>query len=229
MVSLSVAIMAHPDRSAFIPTLQSRLGSQVPVIFDQKNDRWDTGRRSLLAYDPDATHHLVIQDDALPAPHLLLGLTRWIPRLPESALCLYSGNIRHFRSIYRQKAKPPCFLQMRQLQWGVAVVLPTKHIPEIVEMGDSLSKIGNYDMRITMWCVENALPVLYPQRCWVDHRKTPSLVPGRSPARQALYPWPHSIREWGRRVQKPTIVACPEFQRHSGGREFYPNLKGTHV
>lgn len=229
MVSVSVAIMAHPSRAAFIPTLQSRLAGPAAVVFDEKNDRWDTGRRSLLAFDPDATHHLVIQDDAVPAPALLQGLHRWLPSLPESALCLYSGNIGQFRRIYRQRAKPPCFLQMRQLQWGVAVVLPTKVIPAVVEMGDALEQIGNYDMRIGMWCVENALPVLYPQQCWVNHRQTPSLVQGRSPRRQALLPWQHSVREWGRGVKQPRIISCPEFSRQPGGREHYPTLKGSHL
>lgn len=221
--------MAHPSRAAFIPSLQSRLASPASVVFDEKNDRWDTGRRSLLAYSPDATHHLVIQDDAIPASALVQGLNRWLPRLPESALCLYSGNISQFRRIYRQRARPPCFLQMQQLQWGVAIVLPTKFIPAVVEMGDALEQIGNYDMRLSMWCVENDLPVLYPQQCWVNHRRTPSLVPGRSSQRQALLPWPHSVRDWGRALKRPIIVPCPEFKRNPGGREHYPALKGAQL
>lgn len=229
VVQVSAAIMAHPSRRKFIPSIQARLGRYVPVVWDEIGDRWDTGRRSLLAYDPKATHHLVIQDDAIPAPDLMRGLELWLPRLPESVLCLYSGNIGSFRVIHRRAARPPCFLNMRQLQWGVAIVIPTKFIPAIVEMGDAMPEIGNYDMRIGMWCVENGVPVLYPQQCWVEHRTTPSLVPGRSARRRALSPWQHSMTRWGRQMKKPLIIDCPEFSRNPGGREHYPDLKGSAI
>ena len=49
VITLSAAIMAHPKRRAFVPELLDWLGDPtIPVIYDRKSDRWDTGRRSML-------------------------------------------------------------------------------------------------------------------------------------------------------------------------------------
>lgn len=61
--TLSVAIMAHPKREAMVADLLTRLDREVPVVWDQINDRHDTGARAMEAFDPACTHHLVIQDD----------------------------------------------------------------------------------------------------------------------------------------------------------------------
>ena len=82
---LSVAVMAHPKRADLIPALCDSIDADVPVVWDERNDRWDTGRRALLAFDPAATHHLVVQDDALVCRDLVAGLQRALPHVPREA------------------------------------------------------------------------------------------------------------------------------------------------
>lgn len=65
MKKLSITIMAHPSRADLIPALQKAIGGDVPVVFDEKQNVWDTCRRAWLAHDMSAEYGLVIQDDAI--------------------------------------------------------------------------------------------------------------------------------------------------------------------
>jgi hypothetical protein len=48
-VTLSVVFMAHPSREAQVAEIQSRLDRpDIPIVWDERNNRWDTGRRSML-------------------------------------------------------------------------------------------------------------------------------------------------------------------------------------
>lgn len=218
--------MAHPSRSHLYEPLSEKLG--IGITLDSRDDRWDTGRKSLLAYDSEATHHLVIQDDAVPAADLLLGIEAWLPHLPKSILCLYSGRLQTWRRIHARHAKPPCFLQMNDIQWGVALVVPTDCIDVLVKNGDRLTRVGNYDMRLGLANrATYKLPVLYPSPSWVDHAHTPSLVPGRSPSRHALNALTaeQSVLDWAVPGDAP-IIKCPDFNRRPAGQQFYRTGRG---
>lgn len=211
--------MAHPKRQHLIPRLCKRLGvAQDVVVWDQFNDRWDTGRRSLLAHqaNPQATHHMVIQDDAVPAKDLVRAVEHWVPRLPDAVLCLYAGRVREFRITLSRKRPPsPSWLQMRKINWGVALVFPVQYVKPIVAYGDTRVEMENYDMRMSEWCVLNSLPVLYPYPSWVNHETTASLVPGRSPHRKAVISLgpTQSALKWGTR--NAPVVKIPDFVRAS--------------
>jgi hypothetical protein len=87
--------MAHPKRAEFIPELLEALGQDIPVTWDQKNNRRDTGKRAMLAYDPGCTHHAVIQDDVLPLPGSGESLPGILGQVDEGCpLCGYVGTVR---------------------------------------------------------------------------------------------------------------------------------------
>lgn len=224
MTVLSVAIMAHVSREELYVPLAESLGSDVTLCVDDGTlGRWGNGRRSLLSYSPEATHQLVIQDDALPAQDLRIGLEGWIPHLPDSILCLYSGKLAKWRAIHDRFAQPPCWLQMEQIQWGVALVVPTFYIETLVARADQMARIDNYDMRLSEANLRtHRLPVLYPSPSWAQHAHTPSTVPGRKPNRHALQALTQeeSALDWGTPGQSP-IIRVPDFQRRAGGRQYY--------
>lgn len=175
--------MAHPRRSDFIPDLDAALDRPATVVWDDgSNSRWGTGRRALLAYDPDATHHLVLQDDAVIPRDLVAGLEAALKHAPQHVpVCLYVGKVRPYREMvveYVGRAKDASWLVMDRLNWGVAVVLPTSIIDEVVAYCDTLT-IPNYDSRMSKWFEAKDIPVWYPWPSLVDHRESPSLVPGR--------------------------------------------------
>lgn len=190
MTHITVAIMAHPARAAFIPELVERLDVfPDAIVWDRSNDRWDTGKRSMLAADPAADYHMVIQDDTIPAPDLIAGVRNALAHVPAgSPLMLYVGNVRPFaREIDRQTAgiDGPAFLSFRETYWGPALVYPTAQIPDIVRWCDR-GRIPNYDRRVGLWYARERIPVWATWPSLVEHRPdTPSLVAGRNADRQA--------------------------------------------
>jgi hypothetical protein len=181
---VSVAIMAHPRRAAFVPELQAKLDRESTVVWDDgSNSRWGTGRRALLAYDPDATHHLVIQDDAVIPRDLAAGVEAALTHAPDNVpLCLYVGKVRPYRELVAEyvgrAAGGASWLVMDRLNWGVAVVVPVALIEAMVAACDAQT-IPNYDSRMSAYFEANDIPVWYPWPSLVDHRESPSLVPGR--------------------------------------------------
>jgi hypothetical protein len=183
---VSVAIMAHPRRAAFVPELESALDRPPTVVWDDgSNSRWGTGRRALLAYDPTATHHLVIQDDAVIPRDLVAGVEAALTNTPgDVPLCLYVGKVRPYKEMvadYVARAENASWLVMDRLNWGVAVAVPTRHIDDLVAWCDR-GRIPNYDSRMSTYFEANSIPVWYPWPSLVDHRESPSLVPGRGHA-----------------------------------------------
>lgn len=186
-MSVSVAVMAHPRRARFVAELEDRLDWDATVVWDEGlNSRWDTGRRALLAYDPAATHHLVVQDDAVVPRDLVAGLEAALGHVPaDSPVCLYVGRTRPYREMVREyvaRAEAGAsWLVMDQLCWGVAVAVPTRHIDPMVAWCDGLS-IPSYDTRMSRWFEHEGIETWYPWPSLVDHRESPSLVPGRGHA-----------------------------------------------
>ena len=223
-MKLSVAVMAHESRAHLWEPLVDSIGDAFAFVDDGTLGRWGNGRRCLLAYDPGATHHLVIQDDAVPALDLIAAIEAWLPHLPESILCLYSGRVRDWRRIHDARSKPPCWLQMKQIQWGVALVVPTRIIEDTVRVGDRMPRIGNYDLRLSEANLRmHKVPVLVPSPSWVDHAYAESTVPGRKPNRHALMSIPaeQSVFDWFPDPRYGDIIRVPEFYRRPNGQQYY--------
>lgn len=183
-VRVSAIIMAHPRRKDFIPALLDKLDRPAEVVWDERNDRWDTGRRSWLAVDRTASHGLVLQDDAVIPHDLIAGIEQALTTVPAtSPLCLYAGRVRPFRELVQymvnQAGPDTSWLTMDQIHWGVGIVLPVQHIEPCIEWGDGRPEVPNYDRRIGRWAQHRKLTVYYPWPSLVDHRASPSLVPGR--------------------------------------------------
>lgn len=187
-IRLSTVIMAHPSRAAQVAELEQMLDRPVTVVWDERNDLWDTGRRALLAHPADATHHLVIQDDVLVCRDLLAGLEQGLAHVPDGALVsLYAGYPRPaqdpMRKLIARTKSNTAWLQLPRINWGPAVVVPVQHIDDIVAFGDRID-IRSYDQRIGRWCVARKVPAFHTWPCLVEHRDIPSLL-GRRPGRHA--------------------------------------------
>ncbi len=186
VISLSVVIMAHPKRKAQVDHVLAALGHEVPVVWDQKNDRWDTGKRSMLAYDPGCSHHLVIQDDVLVCRDLIEGVKAALEHVAAGApLCLYVGRRRPrehqvAKAAARANSLGASFITMHTLNWGPGIVVPTAAIPAMIAYSDKLTDIKNYDRRLSRyWELEAHVRVWYTWPSLLDHADGPSLVAGR--------------------------------------------------
>lgn len=194
-MSVSVAVMAHPKREEFVPGLVNAIGGDVAVVWDRRNDRWDTGRRALLAFEPDATHHLVIQDDAVVPDGLVAECVRVVANVPAGhPISLYMGRTRTRPRRYQMAplvrtalSRGASFAVFSGPWWGVAVMLPTSSIRAVVEFGDRNPHGSvNYDHRIAQYFDSVGKPCYYTVPSIVDHRTdTPSLT-GRAGGRRAF-------------------------------------------
>lgn len=200
-VRLSVAVMAHPKRARYVEHLLPRLDVEdPPVVWDRFNDRWDTGRRALMSYEPDATHHLVVQDDAVPCRDLVQGCARLLEHVPpEAPVGLYVGYARtqpwRFSMVPlinlagRRRA---AFLIFEGPWWGQSLIVPTADVPDIVSFGDRHPEIENYDHKIANWYARQNIECWYTMPSLVSHRTDgPSLVPGRGNGRRRVSAWFH--------------------------------------
>lgn len=216
-MKLSVALMCHASRRHLWQPLAGQLGDVTVCEDDGRLGRWGNGRRALLAYDKSATHHLVLQDDAVPAEDLRIGIEEWLTHLPDAILCLYAGKLAVWRQTVTKYATPPCWLRMSHVQWGVGLVMPTHTIADTVKIGDRLTTVKNYDWRYSLANHKtHRLPVYYPTPSWVEHAETPSTVPGRKPNRHALTCLSEydSVLDWGTPGETPTITV-PDFVRRA--------------
>jgi hypothetical protein len=192
---VSVAIMAHPKRALWVPELEYQLENQARVVWDQKNDRWDTGRRAMLAYEPGATHHMVVQDDAILSRDFLAGVTRAVSSIAQDVpVGLYFGAITPHPMETRRMFERARQLDARWVAhpgpwWGVAVVVPTKWIDEMIEWGDQHPQVENYDRRMARFFQSKSIPCFYTMPSLVQHRteNNPSLVPGRTGKKRVAY------------------------------------------
>lgn len=183
-IRMSAAIMAHPRRADMVRQLLDHLGREVTVVWDEHNDRWDTGRRAMLAYDPSCTHHAVIQDDVVIGRDLLTGLEKALGRVPSDVpLCGYVGRVRPnkervHKMVQKARIASASFITMSELLWGPLIVVPVEHVDAMIAYCDPLN-IANYDMRLSRYW-EGRSRVWYTWPSVVDHADTPSLVPGRT-------------------------------------------------
>lgn len=179
-VRLSVSVMAHPARTAYVPELLETLDVPATVVWDERSDRWDTGRRAWLAHDPGATHHLVLQDDALPCRDLSAGLSKALEHVPENPVGLYVGTARPANQLMGAMVShatrtDSAFLSGEGPWWGVGVAMPTAFIEPMLAWCDA-QKIEAYDRRIASYFKACGIRCFYTMPSLVDHRSGPSLI-----------------------------------------------------
>lgn len=183
MPRLSVKIMAHKKRAHLVPELVERLGlTDDDVIWDRRNDRWDTGRRAWEAVDQSAQWGMVVQDDALPCADLIAGMEKALERVPENVLVSpYIGTRRPSkgkidRIVQEAAAAKAAFIEMPSLNWGVAITAPTRIIDGMLPWCD-VQDYPNYDRRIGRYAID-----VLRMGTWctfpslIEHRDIPSLI-----------------------------------------------------
>jgi hypothetical protein len=205
-MKLSVAIMAHPTRKAFVDELLPQLPGAV-VVWDERNDRWHTGRRSMLAFSARADWHLVVQDDALLCKDFLGQVREALAEVADGPAAFYCGRSGQFGSSSSFDALNNAFRKGERWVkapgpfWGPAVAVRTVDIPAMVRWCDRRPDIPNYDRRMSRYFHHLKRDCWYSVPCLVEHRvgaENPSLVVGRgnSRGRTAALWFPLGRDEW---------------------------------
>jgi hypothetical protein len=183
---ISACIMGHPARGHFIRELQVEL-PEAELRLDRGLGRWDTGARAMQAYDPAASHHLVIQDDAILSRDLLGACELIVEHSGDRVVALYLGGARPYAdrvelALERAWRLGAAFIEGPGPWWGVGVLFPVEWIDLCVEWGAAHEHIENWDLRVTTFFRRERRNCLYTVPSLVEHRpvaENPSLVPGR--------------------------------------------------
>lgn len=186
MAKLSCSIMAHPSRKTWIPELLNQLPTAT-TVWDEKNEVWDTGKRALQAFEPDATHHLVVQDDAVLSKDFWKTCQNIVEHSGKYPVALYMGRTSRYYCRRADTCRGPWFA-LEGPRWGPAIILPTACIPEAVAWGDQDRKTRGYDGKLTRYFRYAKTTCLYTVPSLVDHRgvrENPSLFAGRTADRHA--------------------------------------------
>lgn len=177
--------MAHPKRETLVRRLKRQLPNFTTVTWDEKNDRWDTGSRAIGSFDPNKTHHLVLQDDAILPHRFMTGLENAMVRVPPLApLVLFTTRSAIWRPLLDIIPRGTSYLIMDRIWWGVGIVYPSALIPSLLSYCDRGTS-SQYDHRVGDYFAFRRIPVYYTWPNLVNHHPGPSLILGRSGRRRA--------------------------------------------
>ncbi len=179
-VKVSYTIMAHPKREKWA----EELAVQIPatITWDQKNDRHDTGYRAIEAYDADATHHCVVQDDVILCDDFKKNVKSACSYADSKApIGLYYGgkgkvSSAHVKAALEADRFNASWIVRKGPIWGPSIVYPTSTIPGLLKYFKN-SVVENYDRRVMMYYQKQNTKCWYTYPSLVDHRQedNPSL------------------------------------------------------
>jgi hypothetical protein len=201
---LSFTVMAHEKRKEWAEEIAAEIGCDI--TWDRRNDRHDTGARAIEAYNPKATHHVVVQDDALLCGDFVNTLTEACRYAhPFAPLGLYHGGKGGARSAHVVAHNHAVDAGARWLIrkgpiWGPGIVYPVATIPDLLKYFKT-SAVQNYDRRVMRYYQSVEQDCWYTVPSLVDHRteENPSLCGHDLPNRHArLFAGPQtpSVLRW---------------------------------
>jgi hypothetical protein len=214
IIRLSAAVMTHPSRLPHARALQDRhpeLGLRI-VVDPAPEEGPSTLRTARLAWRSvadDATHHLVVQDDARLCDAFLACLTAALTAMPDRAVCLFTEWGSETSHVARLAA-------LFDASWAevvdhyipsVALVLPIQ-LARAFGQGSAGSTPDDVALRTFLMRMGVKAFVAVPNL--VDHRQVqPSLTMNdyMGPRRSVCFPpAPTSEVIWSSRVFEPGVV-----------------------
>lgn len=185
---VSFTIMAHKKRARWARALAAKIG--CGITWDKVNDRHETGLRAIQAYDDKATHHCVVQDDAIICKGFVEAVKEACCYLPDGApASLYHGGFNkesiHSQAFDRAVSSGASWLVRKGPIWGPAIIYPVSTIEDLVKFYEE-SEVQNYDRRVMRFYQKNN------QKCWYS---VPSLVQHRVEGNPSLSGHDGNIRQ----------------------------------
>lgn len=202
--------MAHPDRCEQVAQLDRHLGNPgLPVGWDDEgppsrdpNRAWRTARKAWELRDDGADWHLLIQDDAIANPDLLRVAACALRYVPERAVVsFYMGRNRPVPGVWTTLAKKAdeqgaAWIVGPLLMWGVAVAVPTKKIPDMIEYADRKHQLAD-DQRVGRWAHSRGLEPWFTWPSLVDHPPEGSLSGHRAVRVAHRFADHGTVFDWG--------------------------------
>lgn len=172
-IRLSFSIMHLPTsaaRRSLVRNMISKMGGPKQIEKDcvgwevvedyGKLGAHETSRRAWLSSYryTKATHHLVLQDDAVLCKDFLKGVVAALTYNPLAAVSLYANR----RNIETAKELGVSWASFRDGLWGIAVAMPSKWVQPYLQWSQTNipPTYPHDDRRLALWLWEHDLPAL---------------------------------------------------------------------
>jgi len=166
---LSIVIMAHPDRKIMANELSASLGG-VPIVWDRKNNVWDTCKRAWQAIDTTAKYGLVLQDDVIPCRDFQARAEALLNGRFVYNFFIHSGFVAR---IEKALCEGKNYFIMPSIYGEIALCMPTNYINSMINYVERHG--ARSDTLISTWARTAKLRIRYPIPSLVDHRSGDSL------------------------------------------------------
>ena len=180
MTSVEIHVVAHPARREQATSLQGLVDAEDVWMDDKGLGEWKNHLRAwtYLSYS-NATHAVVLQDDAVPIPEFREYAVRAAENVPDHMVSFYVGTHRPRKgevlaATVQADSLGASWLTADTLMWGVGVMIPVKRIPEMLEAVESTDL--PYDQRLGSWSEQMGEKVYYTWPSLVDHMDQESTV-----------------------------------------------------
>ncbi len=156
-VRLSVCILAVPERRLRARRLLKQIGAppeHVDIVFDKRRDGpWLAGQQAWERRSGNATHHLVLEDDAVVCGDLYEGAKAMLRAVPDSPVMLYATTPPGADAAYHEALATGRHWVLTHGFWTVAPVLPVDLIDPIIDWARSHTRHDwqdSYDKRLSV-------------------------------------------------------------------------------
>ncbi|MEU7488986.1 NAD(P)-dependent oxidoreductase [Streptomyces sp. NPDC042319] len=210
-VTLSGAVMAHPKRLKEARLLaEADPEGRIRVTTDPEPEGRPTALRTALVswgcVAPDATHHLVLQDDVLLADGFYEQVERVASRVPDEAVSFYAGWEARNGAVARLAALTgsPWAYTLQEHVPCQALMLPADVARGYVRFQEEHGEGWPYDVVMQQYLNSLGIPVRFTTPSTVQHDEVPSIA-GNS------Y---HGFRQatlFADRAEEPATYDCPRF------------------
>jgi hypothetical protein len=158
-VKLTVAIPHHPARDDMLPDLLARLGEPVKVVIDRHPKRrnpWLAMKEAWrVGIKLNGTHHLMIENDALPCRDFLATVREVCEQHPDEITKFYTPDAfsKEWREVEQVAAAGGRLARVWEWSCLTAVVMPTYTLEPFLHWAESYpTEYGNEaDIRLREW------------------------------------------------------------------------------
>tara|TARA_R110000787_G_scaffold114837_1_gene224665 strand:- start:2446 stop:3129 length:684 start_codon:yes stop_codon:yes gene_type:complete len=225
MSRLSITIMAVPEREEWVRDLQRQIGQRVPVSWDHaKRGPWGAAEQAWRTVKGGATHHLVLQDDAIVCRDFIRSCEAALDAVPSAPVAFYANR----KVIEEARAAGSSWAITKFMTWGVATCLPVWLIPKFLDWQKKniVPDLRSDDFRLNSFFEEYYYPVHCPAPSLVDHRDGPSVAGNHPPMRRVARWFVGTDRsgteiDWSAGIDNPPTVSLPSRLRRKKNREKY--------
>lgn len=189
-ISVDIHVVAHSSRLEIAEDLKNETGASDLWVDTGRLGEWKNHLRAwtYLSYS-QATHAIVLQDDAVPVDGFRELAEKAASQHPTKMISFYVGTHRPRQAqvvaaIGEAERLGASWLVGNTLMWGVAVMVPVERIPEMLETVKYSKK--PYDERLGLWAERQRENVYYTWPSLVDHQDLPSTVWKGRPDQQGV-------------------------------------------